>query len=39
MDRNRTVLGLDVHKDSIYICMMVQDETIIFQKTYVAQHD
>lgn len=34
MDRNRTVAGLDVHKDSIYLCIMGHDEAIIFQKTY-----
>lgn len=34
MDRNRTVAGLDVHKDSIYLCIMGYDEAIIFEKTY-----
>lgn len=34
MDNNRTVAGLDVHKDSIYLCIMGHDETIIFQRTY-----
>lgn len=34
MNRNRTVAGLDVHKDSIYLCIMGQDEAIIFEKTY-----
>ena len=34
MDRNHTVAGLDVHKDSIFLCIMDQKETIIFQKTY-----
>lgn len=34
MDRNRTVAGLDVHKDSVYLCIMGHDEAIIFQKTY-----
>ncbi len=34
MDRQRTVAGLDVHKDSIYLCVMSHDEAIIFQKTY-----
>lgn len=34
MDKNRIVAGLDVHKDSIYLCIMGHDETIIFQKTY-----
>lgn len=34
MDRNRTVAGLDVHKDSIYLCIMGHDGSIIFEKTY-----
>lgn len=34
MDRQRIVAGLDVHKDSIYLCVMNHDEAIIFQKTY-----
>ncbi len=34
MDRNRTVAGLDVHKDSIYLCIMQQGGQIIFEKTY-----
>ncbi len=34
MDRNRTVAGLDVHKDSIYLCIMGHDEAIIYEKTY-----
>lgn len=34
MDRNRTVAGLDVHKDSVYLCIMEQGGEIIFQKTY-----
>ncbi len=34
MDRNRIVAGLDVHKASIYLCIMGHDEAIIFQKTY-----
>lgn len=34
MNRNRTVSGLDVHKDSIYHCIMGYDEAIIFEKTY-----
>ena len=34
MDSNRTVAGLDVHKDSVYLCIMGYDGTIIFQKTY-----
>ncbi len=34
MDKNRIVAGFDVHKDSIYLCIMGHEETIIFQKTY-----
>lgn len=34
MDGNRIVAGLDVHKDSIYLCIMRQDEAILLQKTY-----
>lgn len=34
MNGNRTVAGLDVHKDSVYLCIMGHDEAIIFQKTY-----
>lgn len=34
MDRNRTVAGLDVHKDSIYLCIMGHDGAIIVEKTY-----
>ena len=34
MDRNRTVACLDVHKDSVYLCIMSNNEGIIFQKTY-----
>ena len=34
MNRNRTVAGLDVHKDSIYLCIMGHDEVIIFEKKY-----
>ncbi len=34
MNSNRTVAGLDVHKDSIYLCIMGFDENIILQKTY-----
>ena len=34
MDRNRIVAGLDVHKDSVYLCIMSYDEAIIFEKTY-----
>lgn len=34
MDRNRTVAGLDVHKDTIYLCINGPDGAIIFEKTY-----
>lgn len=34
MDRQRTVAGLDVHKDSIYLCVMDCDEVIIFHHVY-----
>ncbi len=34
MDRNGTVAGLDVHKDSIYLCIMGHDEAIIFENKY-----
>ena len=34
MDRNRIVAGLDVHKDSVYLCIMRYDGAIIFEKTY-----
>ena len=34
MDRNRTVAGLYIHKDSIYLCIMGHDETIIFENKY-----
>jgi hypothetical protein len=34
MNRNRTVTGLDVHKGSIYLCIMSHDEAIILEKNY-----
>ena len=34
MDRKRTVAGLDVHKDSIYLCIMQEDGSIVLEKTY-----
>lgn len=34
MDRKRTVAGLDVHKDSVYLCIMGHDGAIIFERTY-----
>lgn len=34
MKQERIVAGLDVHKDSVYLCVMRYDEAIIFEKTY-----
>lgn len=35
MDSSRRIVaGLDVHKDSIYLCIMRQDEAVLLQKTY-----
>ena len=34
MDSNGIVAGLDVHKDSVYLCIMGHDESIIFRKLY-----
>ena len=34
MNRTRTVGGLDVHKDSIYLCIMGYDQAIIWENTY-----
>lgn len=34
MDRNRIVAGLDVHKDSVFLCIMQYDGAKIFEKTY-----
>ncbi|NPD91654.1 IS110 family transposase [Xylanibacter muris] len=34
MYRNRIVAGLDVHKDSVFLCIMRHDVAIIFEKTY-----
>lgn len=34
MNRNRTVAGHDVHKDSVYLCIMGHDGAIIFENTY-----
>ena len=34
MNRTRTVAGLDVHKDSIYLCIMGYDQAIIWKNTY-----
>lgn len=34
MDRKRIVAGLDVHKDTIFLCIMRYDEAILFEKSY-----
>lgn len=34
MDNNRVVAGLDVHKDSVYLCIMDSSCHIIFEKKY-----
>ena len=34
MDKDRVVAGLDVHKDTIYLCIMGKEGQIIFEKTY-----
>lgn len=34
MKQERIVAGLDVHKDSVCLCIMRYDEVIIFEKTY-----
>jgi len=34
MKQERIVAGLDVHKNSVYLCIMRYDEAIIFEKTY-----
>ena len=34
MDNHRVVAGLDVHKDSVYLCIMEQSGQIILEKTY-----
>lgn len=36
MDRKRSAAGLDLHKDSGFLCIMRHDEAIIFEKTYGA---
>ena len=38
MDRQRTVAGLDLHKDTIYFCVMSYDEAIILKKHTQNQH-
>ena len=30
MDKKATVAGLDVHKNAIYLCIIDNDETVIF---------
>lgn len=37
MDRNRTVAGLDVHKDSIYLCIMGHNEAIFVNPYFIRQ--
>lgn len=34
MDKNRIVAGLDVHKDTIYLCVLDSSETVIFANVY-----
>ena len=34
MDKDRIVAGLDVHKDTIYLCVMDNTEAVIFAKVY-----
>lgn len=34
MDGNRIVAGLDVHKDSVYLCIMDQDGATLLEKVY-----
>ena len=34
MDKDRIVAGLDVHKDTIYLCVMDNTESVIFAKVY-----
>lgn len=34
MKHERIVAGLDVHKDSVYLCIMRYDEAILFEKAY-----
>lgn len=34
MKHQRIVAALDVHKDSVYLCIMRYDEAIIFEKSY-----
>lgn len=34
MNRDRTVAGLDVHKDTIYLCILDHNENILLEKTF-----
>ena len=34
MDRDRIVADLNVHKDTIYLCVMDNTETVIFANVY-----
>lgn len=34
MDNKRIVAGLDVHKDTIYLCIITQDKAKIFERMY-----
>ncbi|MCH5217579.1 MAG: IS110 family transposase, partial [Muribaculaceae bacterium] len=34
MDNHRVVAGLDVHKDSVYLCIMEESSQIILEKKY-----
>ena len=34
MDRDRIVADLNVHKDTIYLCVMDNTETVIFANIY-----
>ena len=36
METYRIVAGLDVHKDTIFLCIMGHDGSIIFQKNTVS---
>ena len=34
MNKDRVVAGLDVHKDTIFLCIMGYEGQIIYEKTY-----
>lgn len=34
MDKDRIVAGLDVHKDTIYLCVMDNTEAVILQSLW-----